>query len=207
MEHRYHEYKHLSKRAEELLQHEEGLEVEFKQSQDAMDIGDIIAFANSPYGGTILIGIKEVIAENGRQRGVIVGCRTGDKEKLKLISKINNITPQLKVDIYVENLEKRPFYRLEIPSGPDKPYCSSSGEYKIRDDGHVKPLFPETMLKILLEREGEKFHRRFEHSTTAVEEAIFRLAKSSKKELDDVENNLQELNKRINELIKKLDKD
>lgn len=205
MDHKYHEFDGISDRARELLKHEEGLEVEFKQSQDALDIGDIIAFANSPRGGTILIGIKEKIADDGRQHGIVVGCRVGDKEKLKLISKVNNITPQLQVEIFVENLRKRPFYRIEIPSGPNKPYCSSSGEYKIRDDGHVKPLFPETMLEILLERESEKFRRRFEHSTTALEEAIFRLAKSSKKELDDVEDNLRLLSEKISALIDKMD--
>jgi ATP-dependent DNA helicase RecG len=204
MTHQYREFSGISERAQQMLQGEEGLEVEFKQSQDSLDIGDIIAFANSPHGGTVLIGIKETQKKDGRQKGIIVGCRVGDKEKLKLVSKINNITPQLTVEIFVENSARRPFYRVEIPSGPLKPYCSSSGEYKIRDDGHVKPLFPETMLEILLDRESEKFRRRFEHSTTALEEAIFRLAKGSKKELDDVEKNLATLNSRIGALLKKL---
>lgn len=204
MEHKYREYKELSERARRLLAHEEGKEIEFKQSQDSLDIGDIIAFANSPAGGTILIGIKEVIERSGRQKGVIVGCRVGDKEKLKLFSKINNIVPQLDVEIYVENAGRKPFYRLEIPSGPRKPYCSSSGEYKIRDDGHVKPLFPGKMLDILLEREGEKFRQRFEKGAAALEEAIFRLAENSKKELDEVDENLSTLSTKVHDLLAKL---
>jgi len=204
-EHNYREFESLSDRARELLKQEEGREVEFKQSQDSLDIGDIIAFANSPRGGTILIGIRETQRKDGRQKGIIVGCRVGDKEKLKLISKINNITPQLQVEIFVENAARRPFYRVEIPSGPNKPYCSSSGEYKIRDDGHIKPLFPETMLELFLEKEGRRFRERFDESTKDLEDAFSRLSSSSKKELDDVEMNLKALNEKIARLLAQLD--
>ena len=65
------EYKTISKRAQLLLSKEEGFEVEFKVSSNGLTSQDIVAFANSDFGGAILIGIEETQDATGRQKGII----------------------------------------------------------------------------------------------------------------------------------------
>ena len=198
------EYAGLSDRVRKMLQGEEGLDIEFKQSITGLEVSDIVAFANSPRGGTILIGIREEIKDDGRQVGKIHGCRVGDKEKLKIVGRINNIIPQLDCDIIVENKEVKPFYRIEIPSGPDKPYCTSSGEYKLRDDGYSKPMFPDVLLDLLLERESDKFFNRFSQATKILDDHISSISKRVKKELDEVEDYMKKLGEKTDVIMGEL---
>lgn len=198
------EYPGLSDRAKAILEGEEGLDIEFKQSITGMEVSDIVAFANSPNGGTILLGIREKIKDDGRQVGIIHGCRVGDKEKLKIVGRVNNIVPQIDCDIIVENADHKPFYRIEIPSGGNKPYCTSSGEYKIRDDGYSKPMFPEVLLSMLLEKESSTFLNRFSQATGMLDNHIDSINTKLKKELDDVEIYMKKLGEKTDAIMGEL---
>lgn len=198
------EYKGISDRARGLLAREEGLDVEFKQSIDALDITDIVAFANSAYGGAILVGIKEVHLQSGRQKAEIYGVPVGDHAKMQIVQKVNAIVPQLAVDIIVENAGSKPFYRIEIPSGEEKPYCTTAGIYKIRDDGYSKPLLPGTMLSLMLERESEKFYQRFTQATEMLEDEILNIRKRAIRELNEVERNLNEISIKTDAVLNSL---
>src|SRR5262249_10559769 len=129
------EYKTLSQRAKQLLSREEGFEVDFKRALSGLEAEDIVAFANSKAGGAILIGVDESKGADGRQAGIIVGCPVGDYDKRKILDKAHQCVPPVDVTVHVENRSDKAFYRLEIPSGPNKPYCTSGGTYKIRGDG------------------------------------------------------------------------
>lgn len=122
------EFRTLSQRARQLLAREEGFDVEFKMSLSGLHAEDIVAFANSRAGGAILIGVREVRGADGRQHLEVVGCPVGDSEKLKIVDKAHKCVPPIDLTIYVENRKDRPFYRVEIPSGPNKPYCTSGGD-------------------------------------------------------------------------------
>lgn len=197
-------YKNISDRARYLLSREEGMDVEFKQSIDALEVTDIVAFANSENGGAILLGIKEIHLENGKQKGIIHGAPVGDKAKMNIVSKINNVFPQIEVDIIVENASKKPFYRLEIPSGTNKPYCSANGTYKIRDDGYAKPLMPGSMLNMLLERESQKFLSRFSKAAEVIEADLMQIRNRIVQELDDVEDSLKDINRKADAMMEKM---
>ena len=166
------EFKTISGRANRLLHREEDFDVDFKRSIAGLESDDLVSFANSRRGGAILIGVDESKDGNGRQTAVVVGCPVGDGEKLKILSKSNQCSPPVRLSVFVENSDEKPFYRIEIPSGPHKPYCTSGGTYKTRGDGRKETLHPPQLLSLFLETEGGEFLRRFQEATTNLETAV-----------------------------------
>lgn len=174
------EYNTLSARAKSLLERSETFDVEFKESVSGLESTDIVSFANSERGGTILIGIRETNSPKGQQRGEIIGCPIGDKDKLKILSKVSSCVPDIYVEIYVENLNSKPFFRIEIPSGVDKPYCTSGGTYKIRGDGITQNLNPTQLLNLFEAKESERFLRHFREAANVLETYLESISQSAK---------------------------
>jgi ATP-dependent DNA helicase RecG len=166
------EYKTLSKRVKQLLSCEEGYEVDWKSRIKGLESEDIVAFANSKDGGAILIGVDEIKGGDGRQKSKIVGCQISDENKMKIKSKAQNCVPPIEIDIITENAADEPFYRIEIPSGNNKPYCTLKGVYKIRDDGNNQTLTPNKLLTIFIETESEIFLKRFKNAAKELEEVL-----------------------------------
>lgn len=151
----------LSQRGKALLRRQEGTDVEFKQSTAALESSDITAFANSERGGAILVGVAETKDAAGHQLAQVIGCPTGDKAKLQILDKAMSCLPPVPLEIFVENTRDKPFFRIEIPSGPDRPYATGGGVYKTREDGRVRALAPGDLLRLLLDKEAAVFERRF----------------------------------------------
>jgi predicted HTH transcriptional regulator len=120
------EFPIISDRANRLLSREGDLDVAFKKSISGLATDDLVSFANSKDGGAILIGVSRTGHRNGRERATLVGCPVGGKERLKILTKSNQCVPPVPVSIFVENCGAKPFYRIEISSGPHKPYCTLS---------------------------------------------------------------------------------
>ena len=97
------------------------------------------------------------------------GCSIGDREKLSIINKAESCIPPVSVEIYVENSKRIPFYRIEIASGENKPYCSSGGTYKIRGDGRTEALTPSRLLNMFLKSENQEFVERYREATSDLE--------------------------------------
>lgn len=192
------EFNTLSARAKALLERSETFDVEFKESVSGLESSDIVSFANSERGGTILIGIRETESPNGQQRGEIIGCPIGDKEKLKILGKVNSCIPDVYVEIYVENLNSKPFFRVEIPSGADKPYCTSGGTYKIRGDGITQNLTPNQLLNLFETKESERFLKHFREAANVLEKYL---------EAEYSSNETLNLVKRLDGKISSMDKD
>ena len=166
------EYKGISKRAHELLNMQEGYDVDYKRSLSGLEATDLVAFANSDNGGALLIGVEEVCLENGCQSGEVVGCDVSDRERQGIFSKAESCIPPIEVEVVIENTEDKPFFRIEIPSGKGKPYCSSRGTYVIRGDGRTSPLQPNQLLLIFMEAEGSKFFEKFRDATRELEKGL-----------------------------------
>jgi predicted HTH transcriptional regulator len=166
------EYRSLSQRARSLLHRSEGYELEFKEAIHALEPEDIVAFANSPDGGVVLIGVRETVTENGRQCGEVVGCPVGDPEKLSILNRAESCVPPVALEVIVENAERKPFFRVEIPSGPNKPYCTAAGTYKIRGNGRTLPLLPSRLLAMFMASENQEFVERFKAATRALEREV-----------------------------------
>lgn len=154
----------ITKITKEFLQSGENEKVDYKRDLKGLKSEDLVAFANSDNGGTILIGIDE--KSNGKtQVGEIYGCDTSDKSRLVIMSKALACIPPISLSIIIENTGDKPIFRLEIPSGIQKPYCTSGGTYKIRKDGRNAVLTPNELLDIYLIKEAKKFNNQFKKAT------------------------------------------
>ncbi len=129
--------------------------MDFKESVGGLSSEDLVAFANSRQGGTILLGVREKADFNGRQISEVIGCEIGDKAKLSILGKASSCVPPVHVTIILENSEgRRPFSGWRS-LGPGEPYCTSGGTYKIRGDARNEPLTPDSLLQLLWIRERE----------------------------------------------------
>lgn len=162
-------FKTLSRRARSLLAAGENKDVDYKANVKGLHAEDLVAFANSSSGGAILIGVEEVSATDGIHKGSPIGCTVDDQSRLQIMGKALACSPAVQVELFVENTSDKAFFRIEIPSGSHKPYCSGGGTYKIREDGRNVPLLPEALLKMFLDREGEEFRSRFSQATEGLE--------------------------------------
>lgn len=158
-------YMTVSQKTKALLNKQEGLDVDYKMTVKGLESTDLVAFANSPNGGTILLGVAEIEEDNGMQKGKIVGCSVGDKERLFILSKAESCIPPVELNIIIENYARKPFFRIDIPSGKDKPYCTAAGTYKIRGDGRTNTLLPGRLLSLFLEKHSDLFFNRFREAT------------------------------------------
>lgn len=179
-------YMTVSKKARMLLNRQEGYDVDYKLTVKGLEATDLVAFANSDTGGTILIGVTEIEDKNSMQRGKIVGCPVGDKERLYILSKAESCVPPVEVHIIIENYSRKPFYRIEIPSGKDKPYCTGGGTYKIRGDGRTNTLLPSRLLTLFIEKQSEAFLNRFREATKELGKNLQSSNVELKGELDDL---------------------
>lgn len=162
-------FKSLSQRAKSLLAAGENKDVDYKANVKGLHAEDLVAFANSPNGGAILIGVEETETSHGIHKGSPIGCIVDDQSRLQIMGKAIACSPAVQIELFVENTSHKAFFRIEIPSGSHKPHCSGGGTYKIREDGRNVPLLPNVLLKMFLDREGEEFRSRFSLATEGLE--------------------------------------
>lgn len=167
-------YAEVRAQTQRMIEGEEGYDVEFKESPKDVQPEDIVAFANGT-GGSILVGVRQVTKKNSR-KGDIVGCRIGDEFKRSISDKASRCIPRLEVRIVAEGVKTgKPVYRIDIPQGDNKPYCTSGGTYKIRRDVQNIAIDPELMVPMVLRREEEQFINRFKSAGEQILEALRQL--------------------------------
>lgn len=190
------EYKTVRKHTRSLLDGSEDEEVDFKKSVSSLENIDLVAFSNSPTGGYILIGVDEVKTGKNLQRGKIIGCTTSDRNKRKILDKAGSCRPSIKAEVVVENTNDKPFFHVHIPSGEDKPYCTSGGTYKIRDNGRNRSLTPKELLAMFLSLESDKFIERFREATEELSKDIeslrFNLSQKIKSNLTELSSDIED---------------
>lgn len=194
------EYGTTSKRAQQLLARQEGYDVEFKESQSALKNESLVAFANSEQGGAILIGVREVVV-NGVQRGEIIGCPVGDGPRQKIQNRAHSCVWPVPIEIVVENLNRKAFLRVEIPSGPEKPYCTAGGRYRIRGDGRNKALLPGDLLAMFLANERDAFIERFRAATDHLQTEVEGATKALYEQLSSLRNTVVIMDREVSELV------
>ncbi len=187
------EFTALSARARVLLSGDGGYDVEFKETLSGLHSDDLVAFANSPTGGAILVGVREYENAAGRQRGKIIGCPVGDEEKLSIVNRAESCIPSVELEVFVENADTRPFFRVEIPSGRDKPYCTAGGTYKVRGNARTNALTPSRLLHLFMESESQAFLERFHAATVKLEADLAEMDARFTEELEQMYANLIEL--------------
>ncbi len=120
----------------------EGYDTEFKATIDAVESEDLVAFANSNKGGHILVGVSEV-RDNIEDAYKVSGVKTGDHEKLKILSKAQDCSPPIQLFVNFKEVEGKDIIDIDIPSGSNKPYCTKKGTYKVRGDGRNEAMTPD----------------------------------------------------------------
>ena len=199
------EFKGLSSRAQTILAGDESYDTEFKEEMAGLKPVDIVAFANSERGGTILVGIKDSKIPDGRQQGEIVGCHISDEAKISVISKAESCVPAINIEIFLENSASKAFYRIEIAAGKNKPYCTSGGKYKIRGDGRNLPMGPPRLLQMFVDIEGQKFYQTFHDVTSELEENLSKKIAELTKKIDESRESVEKFHNLLNK--QKIDQD
>ncbi|MFO7626811.1 MAG: ATP-binding protein [Candidatus Fermentibacteraceae bacterium] len=181
------EHSGLSERAGELLCRQEGIGLDFKESVNALSAEDLVAFANTEHGGVVLLGVRELRDSRGMQLAEIVGCEVGDKAKLNILGKAESCVPPVEVRVILENRDgEKPFLRVEIPPGRNRPYCTSGGTYKVRGDARNEALTPDKLLALFLETENSRFVNRFREAASDLEDSILEVKKKLVDEMGDI---------------------
>lgn len=169
--------KFLSDKTRAFLAAGEGQLVDFKRAPDGISAEDLVAFANSIDGGTILAGVGEQNTD-GTQVGFVLGCDVGDNTILQLLNKAISCLPPVSIDIVIENLNDKPILRIAVPSSPTKPHCTPKGLYSRRDGARNRALHPSELLKIFLDTEAQVFSERFEEAAANISQEIGNLEES-----------------------------
>ncbi|WP_324768716.1 ATP-binding protein [Pokkaliibacter plantistimulans] len=191
------EFRGISRRARHLLSMPEGSGVDFKRDLSGIKSHLLVAFANSAEGGALLVGVEEYTTTSGVQRGRVVGCPVDDDARLLILNKASDCIPNIDIQIYVENLSTRPFLRIEIPSGKHKPYCTQKGEYTTRTDARTRALYPDELLNLFMDREGELFLSRFREAATRLEQTLQGISYSLGQDLPDISTHLISLDQQL----------
>lgn len=167
------EFPDLTPETRALIEGQEGRSVDFKLKPEGIHPEDFVAFANAR-GGSILVGVEEQKDAEGRQYGVVVGTPVEDRVRQMFVSMAASCRPALDIEIRIENLAAGlPIFRIDIPEGPNKPYCTGSGTYKTRAEGQNIPLDPTMMRALILEQEAREFVTRFKQAS---EDLLARIA-------------------------------
>lgn len=198
------EYQRLTERTRQMLAAAESANVDFKREASSVKSVDLVAFANAPQGGTLLLGVDEYTSSSGLQRGRVVGCDVDDKARLMLINKATDCAPNVELQVYVENLSRQPIMRVEVPSGSLKPYSSARGEYAIRTEGRNRALYPEELLLIFMDREGEKFLSRFRHAVSQLEAQVGSINQSLSDDMVSVARHIHDLDSQLQRTLGRL---
>ena len=199
------EYRGVSQRARSLLANPEGIDVDFKRESNGIKSRDMVSFANSSQGGAILVGVDEYTSEDGLQRGRIVGCDVDDSARLSLINKATDCYPIVEIELIVENISRKPFFRIEIPPGSKRPYCTQRGEYAIRADARSRALYPEELLAMFMDREGELFLSRFREAVAQLEHRLGQMDHAFGSGMVQLVTHLEELDVQVRHTLSRVD--
>jgi hypothetical protein len=158
----------ISSTTKALLAQGESERVDFKRTPDGISADDLVSFANADAGGSILVGIEEHSGSGGAQIGVVKGCDVGDATILQITNKALSCIPPVAIKVYIENLGKTPFLRVNIPASETKPHCTPKGVYCRRDGSRNRALHPGELLRIFLESESRSFAEKFEGAANRI---------------------------------------
>ena len=91
-------------------------------------LSDVVAFANT-HGGTIYVGVSP---QPGPPAGIERTDETIAELKMEIESKV---VPPLEVEIDAMESQGRQVVRIQVPIGPDKPYCLEDSRIFLRQEG------------------------------------------------------------------------
>lgn len=146
----------LSERIKNILDGEEGIDVEYKGPLKQVTPRYFVSFANTK-GGTLLIGVDDKSRADGSQYGEIVGIAITDRHKVSIESKISSCIPKIEAAISIETDDDgKSIYVVDVEEGKNKPYRTNEGLYVVRKNGRIDALDQPLMKEMLLGEIREK---------------------------------------------------
>jgi len=183
------DFPNIREETQKLIDNPENMEIEFKESWNAVDQDVLVSFANSK-GGTVLIGVEEKHDDDGRQYGNIIGCSGSfDRIRLGIQDRANNCHPPVEIEVSREYGGTNYIYRVDIQESSKKPCCTGSGKYITRKDGQKQAILPDEMSTVILQKEANEFISRLQEAGTRFIEdlKVGQVSLSEQiKEVDDV---------------------
>lgn len=174
-----------------LIESREGFDIEFKRIANAVESEDLVAFANSPEGGYIIIGVAEVKNENNGETMNIKGAKVGDHERLIILNKAQDCLPPVELFLQNYKFQGKDLLVIEIPTGSNRPYCTKKGVYKIRGEGRNQVLTQELLFQIIMEKEYQTFLERFKTATHELKDEMLYMQDIIEKSEGEISNSLQ----------------
>jgi hypothetical protein len=187
----------LSKRAKGLLQAGEGSGVDYKQNIESIKADDLCAFANMPFGGSILAGVVEHKRRDGSTFGVPIECLLTDQSQLDLLNKAQQCHPPIALTFHKELAGVISFTRIEILPSDTRPHCTAAGRYVTRAESRNVPILPPALLSMFLEREGREFQKRFQESTAGITSKISETAESVEALQKRIEDRIEDISSQL----------
>lgn len=182
--------KTVSAATQSLLLQGESSRADFKRAPEGISADDLVAFANSAPGGTILAGVDERTGIDGAQVGVVVGCNVSDAAILQIANKALSCLPPIALEVQIENLGTLPFLRIDVPSSATKPHCTPKGVYCRRDGSRNRALHPSELLQIFLESEARAFAQKFEAAAGRISDDLIDLQETLDSSIQSMANQL-----------------
>lgn len=179
-------FKTITRSTLNLLAAGESERVDYKESPSGLSMDDLVAFANSASGGTILVGVAEKRSVAGAQEGAVRGCDIGDQTVLSILNKALECIPPVRIKISAENVAKSPFIRIDIPKSGSRPHSTRRGVYCIREGSRNRPLMPEELLSLFLEKEVEVFGSRFSTVAERLDDRLATVEKQISRRIEDL---------------------
>ncbi|MEM9985408.1 MAG: RNA-binding domain-containing protein [Bacteroidota bacterium] len=126
---------------------------QFKQNvtNAASLAAELVAFANVQ-GGTLIIGVED--------DGTVAGLTSEDIRRInQLIANVstNNINPPLNVLTRNTQLNGNTIMIVEVPVGPNRPYCDNLGVFWVRSGADKRRITSQQELRRIFQREGDLF--------------------------------------------------
>jgi ATP-dependent DNA helicase RecG len=112
---------------------------------------ELAAFANTE-GGTLIIGVED--------DGTGAGLAPADIRRLnQLIANVstNNLNPPLNVLTRNTQLNGKTLMVVEVPSGPNRPYCDNQGVFWVKSGADKRRITSQQELRRIFQREGDLF--------------------------------------------------
>jgi len=160
--------KGISAHTAKLLREGESERCDFKRAPEGISSDDLVSFANGEVRGSIFAGVNERAGSGGAQVGFVVGCDVSDAAILQITNKALSCFPPIAIQVFIENLGKLPFLRIDVPPSTTKPHCTPKGVYCRRDGSRNRALHPGELLKIFLDSESRAFTERFESAANRI---------------------------------------
>ena len=71
-----------------------------------------------------------------------------------LTNMADDCIPSVAMDISIESKGEKPYLRIEVPGGMNKPYCTPKGHYVTRSEGGIRPLQPNELFTMFQKKHG-----------------------------------------------------